>query len=75
VADVALGYAVVDGFGVNVRSVSASAVGAMVNWLIDDCKVVPMDIWLDSRVEEKFREWAAPRGARVARVSIEEVAP
>jgi hypothetical protein len=63
------GFAIVTDGVIDVRTVSPSKIGAMVNWLYSE-GVRPLDWWSDEQVEEVFN--LQPKGQTFCRaVSIE----
>jgi hypothetical protein len=68
----AVGYAVVDDDGINVRTVSPTRRAAIVNWLLIECGLLAMQITTDVEIEQA---WNAHRDtANVRTVGIQTIA-
>lgn len=55
---------------VNIRSVSDSDVGAMVNWLITEHRVVASDVATDTQIRKVFTHYSAETGCRAKQVHV-----
>lgn len=69
----AKGFAVIHEGQIDVRTVSPTEMGAMVNWLTAACRILPVRGVADSIVRQAFHEQCDLREARLVPVSINAV--
>lgn len=77
------GYAISDGTGINVATVSPTARGAMVNWLMTVPQVLVTNNWTDDMIAEVFERmrildpethtFSPSKQAYLRKVRIEEI--
>jgi hypothetical protein len=67
------GFAVVQDGMLRVNTVSDTARGAKVNWIMNDVQLTVWNHDTDRQINVWFKHWSVQKGAKLVKVKIEEI--